>query len=144
MEAAVAGCFAENGPAVLAASRSFMTILVADDSEKNRELLRTVLSHLGHAVTEATNGRQAVELAVELAPELMIFDLQMPELDGFGAMREVRAMDRFRETPVLALTAYAMEGDREKALAAGFTSYLTKPLRLADLRAELARWTVQA
>ena len=121
-----------------------MTILVADDSEKNRELLRTVLSHLGHAVTEATNGRQAVELAAELAPELMIFDLQMPELDGFGAMREVRAMDRFRETPVLALTAYALEGDREKALAAGFTSYLTKPLRLADLRAELARWTVQA
>lgn len=121
-----------------------MTILVADDSEKNRELLRTVLRHLGHGVAEATNGRQAVELAVELQPELMIFDLQMPELDGFGAMREVRAMELFRETPVLALTAYAMEGDREKALAAGFTSYLTKPLRLADLRAELARWTVQA
>lgn len=119
-----------------------MTILVADDSEKNRELLRTVLGHLGHTVAEASNGREAVVAAQQTAPDLMIFDLQMPELDGFGAMREVRAMDRFRETPVLALTAYAMEGDREKALNAGFTSYLTKPLRLADLRAELARWTV--
>lgn len=119
-----------------------MTILVADDSEKNRELLRTVLGHLGHTVAEAANGRQAVTMAGALGPDLMIFDLQMPELDGYGAMREVRLMERHRETPVLALTAYAMEGDREKALEAGFTSYLTKPLRLADLRAELARWTV--
>lgn len=121
-----------------------MTILVADDSDKNRELLRTVLGHLGHTVVETVNGREAVEAAVRVIPDLMIFDLQMPVLDGFGAMREVRAMERFRETPVLALTAYAMEGDREKALQAGFTSYLTKPLRLADLRAELARWTVAA
>lgn len=121
-----------------------MTILVADDSEKNRELLRTVLGHLGHTVEEASNGRDAVAAAERLGPDLMIFDLQMPILDGFGAMREVRAMARFRETPVLALTAYAMEGDREKALEAGFTSYLTKPLRLADLRTELARWVAQA
>ena len=120
-----------------------MTILVADDSEKNRELLRTVLGHLGHDVAEASNGREAVRLAGSLGPDLMIFDLQMPELDGCGAMREVRAMERFQQTPILALTTYAMEGDREKALAAGFTSYLTKPLRLADLRAELARWVVQ-
>ena len=117
-----------------------MTILVADDSEKNRELLRTVLGHLGYIVAEAANGREAVLEAARTNPELMIFDLQMPVLDGFGAMREVRAMERFRETPVLALTAYAMDGDREKALAAGFSAYLTKPLRLADLRAELARW----
>lgn len=121
-----------------------MTILVADDSDKNRELLRTVLGHLGHSVVEASNGREAVREAVRVSPDLMIFDLQMPILDGYGAMREVRTMERFKESPVLALTAYAMEGDREKALAAGFTSYLTKPLRLADLRAELARWTVPA
>ena len=119
-----------------------MTILVADDSEKNRELLRIVLGHLGHTVAEAANGRMAVSEAERLGPDLMIFDLQMPVLDGYGAMREVRSMQRFRETPVLALTAYAMEGDREKALAAGFSAYLTKPLRLADLRAELAKWTV--
>ena len=120
-----------------------MTILVADDSEKNRELLRTVLGHLGHTVAEAADGRAAVLEAERLRPDLMIFDLQMPVLDGFGAMREVRAMEQFQETPVLALTAYAMEGDREKALAAGFSAYMTKPLRLADLRAELARWTVK-
>jgi CheY-like chemotaxis protein len=120
-----------------------MTILVADDSEKNRELLRTVLGHLGHTVTEAANGREAVAAAARTGPDLMIFDLQMPLLDGFGAMREVRAMDRFRDTPVLALTAYAMEGDREKALEAGFAAYLTKPLRLADLRAEMARWAAR-
>ncbi len=119
-----------------------MTILIADDSEKNRELLRTVLGHLGHTVLEAADGRQAVELAQSNSPELFIFDLQMPEMDGFAAMRAVRSIDRFQEAPVLALTAYAMEGDREKALAAGFSSYLTKPLRMAELRTELARWTV--
>ena len=120
--------------------RSDMTILVADDNDKNRELLRTVLGHLGHTVAEAANGREAVTEAKRMAPDLMILDLQMPVLDGFGALRELRAMERFEDTPVLALTAYAMDGDREKALQAGFTAYLTKPLRLADLRAELARW----
>ncbi len=117
-----------------------MTILIADDSEKNRELLRTVLGHLGYIVAEAADGREAVLEAERTSPDIMIFDLQMPVLDGFEAMREVRAMERFRETPVLALSAYAMDGDREKALEAGFSAYLTKPLRLADLRAELARW----
>lgn len=119
-----------------------MKILVADDSEKNRELLRTVLEHLGHTVMEATDGREAVERVRREVPDLMIFDLQMPMLDGFGAIKEVRAMEMYRETPVLALTAYAMPGDREKALLAGFTAYLTKPLRLKDLRDELARWAV--
>jgi two-component system, cell cycle response regulator DivK len=119
-----------------------MKILIADDSEKNRELLRTVLGHLGHTVIEAADGREAVALAETSGPDLFILDLQMPVMDGFAAMRAVRAMEPFREAPVLALTAYAMEGDREKALSAGFSAYLTKPLRMAELRTELARWAV--
>jgi len=121
-----------------------MTILLADDNEKNRELLRTVLAHLGHLTVEAADGRAAVDLAARTNPAVIILDLQMPNLDGFGALRELRAMEAFRETPILALTAYAMDGDREKALANGFSAYLAKPIRLATLRAELARWTAAA
>lgn len=121
-----------------------MTILVADDNENNRELLRTVLAHLGHSTVEAADGRDAVDLAMRTNPAMIILDLQMPKLDGFGALRELRASDAFRDTPILALTAYAMDGDREKALANGFSAYLAKPIRLATLRAELERWTESA
>lgn len=117
-----------------------MTILIADDSEKNRELLYTVLTHLGHQVVQASNGADAVELAQRHRPDILILDLQMPILDGFGAVRQLRGDPAFERTPILALTAYAMEGDREKALTAGFSAFLAKPLRLADLRRELRVW----
>jgi two-component system cell cycle response regulator DivK len=117
-----------------------MTILIADDSEKGRELLRTYLEHLGYEVVEASNGREAVTLAEASGPEAMVLDVQMPVLDGYGAVRELREKPRFATTPILALTAYAMEEDRERALAAGFSAHLGKPLRLSHLREELARF----
>ena len=115
------------------------TILVAEDREVSRELARTLLEHSGYVVLEATNGAEAVELARAKLPDLVLLDLQMPIKNGFEVLRELRSDARFRSTPIVALTASAMMGDKEKALLEGFTAYLTKPLRISTVRRELAR-----
>jgi CheY-like chemotaxis protein len=112
-------------------------VLVADDRAASRELIRTVLEADGYDVYEAVDGLDAVRQAQDRLPALIILDLQMPGLDGFEALEELRGDPRFSKTPVLALTASAMHGDRERALKAGFTSYITKPVSLTSLRAEL-------
>jgi CheY-like chemotaxis protein len=114
-------------------------VLVADDKAPGRELIRTVLEQSGYSVFEASNGMEAVRKARLLLPDLIILDLHMPVLDGFGAFRELRTDERFRATPIMALTASAMQGDRERALSAGFTSYLAKPISLNALRSEVER-----
>ncbi len=114
-------------------------ILVADDSASSRELVRTVLEHCGYEILEAADGAHAVTLARAHEPDLILLDIQMPEMDGFGVIERLRIESRFAATPIVALTASAMHGDREKALAAGFSSYITKPIRLASLRGEVAR-----
>lgn len=114
-------------------------ILVADDKASSRELVRTVLEHSGYEVIEASDGAEAVEMAEANSPELILLDLQMPALDGFGVVGKLRANARFALTPIVALTASAMQGDREKALAAGFSGYITKPIRLTSLRSEVER-----
>jgi CheY-like chemotaxis protein len=112
-------------------------ILIADDQASSREFLRTALEHIGHEVIEAVDGAEAVARARETSPDLMLLDLHMPALDGFGAVGELRRQAQFADTPVVALTASAMQGDKERALAAGFTAYLTKPIRLAELRRQV-------
>ena len=114
-------------------------VLVADDKATSRELIRTVLENSGYAVAEAGDGLEAVRVAQQIQPDLILLDLQMPSLDGFGALEQLRADPRFAALPIIALTASAMQGDREKALAAGFTSYISKPVKLKELRSELAR-----
>jgi CheY-like chemotaxis protein len=114
-------------------------VLVADDRATGRELIRTVLEHSGHKVFEACNGLEAVRIAREIEPDLIVLDLHMRELDGFGALHGLRLDERFTTTPILAVTASAMRGDRERALSAGFTGYLTKPVSLSSLRIEMER-----
>lgn len=114
-------------------------VLVVDDRATSRELIRAILENSGYAVMEAGDGREAVKIALQIEPDLIILDLQMPNLDGYGALKLIRSDPRFKELPVVALTANAMQGDREKALSAGFTSYISKPVKLSLLRAELAR-----
>jgi CheY-like chemotaxis protein len=109
-------------------------ILIADDSASNRELLRTMLNHAGHQVTEAEDGEQAVAQARITRPDLAIIDIQMPKLDGYGVLQQLRADDGLRHIPVIALTAYAMDGDRARGLSAGFHAYVTKPVTLRNLR----------
>jgi CheY-like chemotaxis protein len=114
-------------------------VLVADDRTAGRELMRSVLERSGHAVFEASNGKEAVVSARQILPDLIILDLHMPELDGFGVLKELRGDARFAATPIIALTASAMHGDREQALSAGFTSYIAKPVSLSALRSEIQR-----
>lgn len=113
-------------------------ILIADDRASSRELLRTVLEREGYRVLEAGDGVQALALARTGSPDLILLDLQMPILDGFGVLSELRGDPRFAAVPVLALTASAMQGDREKILAAGFTDYLSKPAGPEILRKTVA------
>jgi CheY-like chemotaxis protein len=115
------------------------TILVVDDKETGRELVRTVLENSGYAVVEAGNGSEALKRARETSPDLIILDLHMPEIDGFGVIQQLRREPQFVKTPVVALTASAMAGDRERALSLGFTGYITKPIRLVTLRNEIER-----
>ena len=114
-------------------------ILIADDRASSRELLSTVLLRAGYQVLEAEDGEQALVQARSGNPDLVLLDLQMPSLDGFGVLAELRGDPRFKDLPIVALTASAMRGDREKILEAGFTDYLAKPVGLELLRETVAR-----
>ncbi len=114
-------------------------ILVADDNSASRELIKEVLEFSGYDVTEAADGREAIDLAISNPPDLMLLDIQMPRVDGFGVLRELRANTRFATIPMVALTAFAMQGDRENALRAGFDGYVTKPVDLTVLRQEIKK-----
>jgi CheY-like chemotaxis protein len=114
-------------------------VLVADDKATGRELVRAVLEKSGREVFEAGDGEQAVAEALRIRPDLIILDIHMPGLDGFGVIEKLRRDEGFAATPIIALTASAMMGDRERAIAAGFTGYFTKPIRLDALRAAVER-----
>ena len=108
-------------------------ILVVEDNEKNMKLFRDVLGARGYRTLEATTGGEAVELATEQAPDLVLMDIQMPGVDGVEALRRLRADERTAAIPVLAVTAQAMQGDRERFLAEGFDGYLSKPVNVREL-----------
>jgi two-component system cell cycle response regulator DivK len=108
-------------------------ILVVEDNEKNMKLVRDVLVATGYRTLEATTGREAVDLASEHAPDLVLMDIQLPDLDGVQALQRLREDRRTATIPVLALTAQAMRGDRERFLAAGFDGYLSKPVDIREL-----------
>jgi two-component system, cell cycle response regulator DivK len=112
-------------------------ILVVEDNEKNMKLFRDVLLATGYRTLEATTGTEAVALATEHAPDLVLMDIQLPDIDGIEALGRLRTDDRTASLPVLALTAQAMEGDRERFLAAGFDGYVAKPVNLADFLASV-------
>jgi two-component system cell cycle response regulator DivK len=108
-------------------------ILVVEDNELNMKLFRDVLVAGGYRTLEATTGGEAVELAIEHGPDLVLMDIQLPDIDGVQALGRLRANERTAAIPVLALTAQAMDGDRERFLAAGFDGYLSKPVNVREL-----------
>jgi CheY-like chemotaxis protein len=116
-------------------------VLVVDDDARNIFALATVLENQGMEVLSAMNGRQAIEL-IETTPDLsvVLMDIMMPEMDGYETMREIRKDTRFRTLPILALTAKAMKGDREKCLQAGASDYIAKPVNTDQLLSLLRVW----
>jgi len=114
-------------------------ILVAEDNEVNRELIREILQGEGFEVVEACDGEEALRLLGEIHPDLIIFDIQMPRMDGYTLVRAIRNTPKVSSTPALALTAYAMQGDQARGLKAGFDAYVTKPFESAKLLAEVNR-----
>jgi CheY-like chemotaxis protein len=114
-----------------------MKILIAEDNAVNRELLRELLEMRDHVVVEACNGEEALRVLEESKPEVLLLDLGMPVLDGYGTVRKIRENPSFATLPVLAVTAYAMRGDKERILSAGFDGYLSKPINPTLLFQEL-------
>jgi CheY-like chemotaxis protein len=118
-----------NGPA---------TILIAEDHLDSRDALRTLFEAFGFCVIEAVNGRQAVELALERDPDVILMDIMMPELDGFEATRRLRRERSMDRTPIIAVTA--MEGAQHLALQAGASDYVRKPVDIQRLVAKVQSW----
>jgi two-component system cell cycle response regulator DivK len=108
-------------------------VLVVEDNEKNMKLLRDVLQATGYSTLEATTGEDAVELALSDEPALVLMDVQLPGIDGVEALARLRRDKRTASIPVLALTAQAMSGDRERFLELGFDGYLAKPVDIPEL-----------
>ena len=127
--------------AALAPSPRPLRVLVAEDNPVNRQVASALLSRQGHHVLLAKDGREAVSMAAAHDLDLVLMDVQMPELTGLEATVEIRAADarRKRYLPIIALTAHALSGDRERCLEAGMDGYLTKPIGAASLRAEIER-----
>jgi len=115
-------------------------VVVVEDNELNMKLFREVLESSGYRMLEAGTGERAVALTTEHRPDLVLMDIHLPDIDGVEALRMLRADERTASIPVLALTAQAMEGDRERFLAAGFDGYLSKPVNIADLLDAVRRY----
>jgi CheY-like chemotaxis protein len=118
---------------------TMIKVLMAEDSVVNRELLRELLESQGCEVDEAKDGEEALEILAQRRPDIVLLDIGMPKLDGFGVIRKMREDPKLADLPVLAVTAYAMRGDREKGMEAGFDGYLSKPVDGRLLFAEMDR-----
>jgi len=114
---------------------------VVDDDARNIFALTTLLENQEMEVVSATNGRDAISL-IERTPELslVLMDIMMPDMDGYETMRRIRAVPEFRNLPILALTAKAMKGDREKCLDAGASDYISKPVNTSQLLSLMRVW----
>ena len=109
-------------------------ILIADDNPSGRDLLRAILERAGHTVIEAADGEEALALMGRHHPDMAILDIHMPKLTGFEVLAALRSDPQYADTPIMALTASATPGDRERILGAGFTDHYTKPIAPSRLR----------
>lgn len=113
-------------------------ILLVEDNEMNRDMLSRRLTRKGYEVVIAVDGKQGVDMATSENPDLILMDMSLPEIDGWEATRRIKADPAVSAIPVIALTAHAMAGDREQALAAGCDDYDTKPIELPRLLEKIA------
>ncbi|MBI4460422.1 MAG: response regulator [Acidobacteria bacterium] len=115
-------------------------ILIAEDDPASRELLGEILGGMGWDIILACNGAEALEKVSDARPDLVLLDIQMPVLDGFAVLRGIRQDSRFARLPVIALTANAMNEDREKTMRLGFDAHISKPVNLAALRSQIEHY----
>ena len=108
-------------------------ILLVEDNEMNRDMLSRRLERRGYEVVIAVDGQQGVDLAQSSSPDLILMDMSLPVIDGWEATRQLKSMEGMKAVPIIALTAHAMSGDREKALEAGCNDYDTKPIEMPRL-----------
>ena len=112
-------------------------VLLVEDNEENRDALSRRLERRGYEVVIAIDGKQGVAMALAEAPDLILLDISLPEMDGWEVAQALEASEATRAIPIIALTAHAMTGDREKALEAGCDDYHTKPVQLPRLLAQM-------
>jgi two-component system cell cycle response regulator DivK len=117
-------------------------VLLIEDNEQNRYLVTFLLERRGYEVLAAEDGMRGIQVAQIVAPGMILLDIQLPTMDGYQVAQALRAIDSLRATPIVAVTSYAMPGDREKALAAGCTGYIEKPINPATFVEEMeACWS---
>jgi len=108
-------------------------ILIVEDDPRNMRLLEMTLRARGYTLLEATDGREALDIVVRERPDLVITDIQLPKMNGLAVTKKFRKTPGFEDTPIIAITAYAMKGDRERAIEAGCNAYLSKPINTREL-----------
>jgi two-component system cell cycle response regulator DivK len=112
-------------------------ILVVEDQEDNRRILRDLLASAGYEIVEAVTGKEGVSMAQMHRPDVIIMDIQMPEMDGYEATRQIKANSALRDIPIIAVTSYALSGDDKRAYEAGCVDYITKPFSPRQLLAKI-------
>jgi two-component system cell cycle response regulator DivK len=120
------------------------TILYVEDNPDNRSLIRRVLEAEGYAVIEAINARQALEMLESAPIDLVLMDINMPDMDGYTLTAKIKAIDKFSEIPIVAVTANVMRGDREKSLGAGCDGYIQKPIDIDTLSQQIERFILRS
>jgi two-component system cell cycle response regulator DivK len=116
------------------------TILLIEDNEKNRYLTTFILEKYGYNVVQAEDGQTGIILARQIKPDLILLDIQLPVMDGYAVARELTKNGELQDVPIVAVTSYAMVGDRERILAAGCVGYLEKPINPATFVAEIEQY----
>jgi two-component system, cell cycle response regulator DivK len=120
------------------------TILYVEDNPDNRNLIRRVLMSEGYSMVEAINGRQAIEKLEDGGIDLILMDINMPDMDGYTLTSQIKAMEKFTKIPIVAVTANVMRGDREKSLEAGCDGYIQKPIDIDILAQQIERFLTRS
>ena len=116
------------------------TILIVEDNEKNMKLVRDILQHDGHATLEAATGREGVRLATEAQFDLVLMDIQLPDIDGIAVLQEIRRNAALDAVPVVAVSASVMPDEQQKIVSSGFDAFITKPIQLKQFRETVRRF----
>ncbi len=103
-------------------------ILIVEDNEKNLKLFSVIVNSMGYEALTAIDGEKGLRIAKEKVPDLILMDIQMPKMDGISALKIIRSVEEIKHVPVIALTSYAMKGDRERLVEYGFSDYIAKPI----------------